>query len=150
MLAIEWVDQWHAGLGEIRRVARDHCQSMAQRGRREQAVLDGHRRCLLFQARQKSRPFTCGRGIEIEDYETPDPPGEPLMQEAALAARGKEENSILDFTQDNRVHHDFGLMVAKPSNQIRFRERPGGFTEDVGIRQMFHSASVFFEEMGWK
>lgn len=82
--------------------------------------------------------------------ETPNTCMEPRLQRQSLSSLWQNENPESQFTENHRVNGDLCFMCLKPLDRAWVWNPLGRFTEDVGVHQVLHSASVDSESIGTK
>src|ERR1039458_4517803 len=80
----EWIDDTHAGVHEIDTISRGDRQTVDDRRRRDEAVLDRHGFSGCAKTCQQFRPFQPRVRVPRKTMETPDPRVEPAFQSGSL------------------------------------------------------------------
>src|SRR5579883_2413315 len=146
----KWIDDAHAGVDEISAVARGDRQTVGKRRSRDETVLHRHGLAGSSEICDQFRPRQASILVPRQTVELSDSGVEPAFQRCPLSALGQDENPESQFSQDHRVDSDLRLMNAKP---LDYSQVGGWFrrlTEDVGINQIPHRASVDSESMAAK
>jgi hypothetical protein len=146
----ERIDDAHASVYEISTVSRDHRQTVDDRRRRDEAILDWHGFPGCAKPRQQFRPFQSRVRIPGQTVKTPDPRVEPAFQGGPLPSFGKDENPESQFAKNDGIDGDVWLMCAKPRHDTRIGPRLRRLAQNVGVDQVLHSASVDSESIGTK
>lgn len=146
----ERIDDAHAGVREIRTVSRGDCQTMDDCRRCDEATLNRHRFPAGAKTRQQVRPFQARVRVPGQTLDTPHARVKPAFQRDQLPSLGKDENSESQFAQNHGIDHDVPLTCSKPLHNSRIGRRFRRFTQNTGVDQVFHSASVDSESMGTK
>ena len=146
----EWIDDAHAGVLEISTISRDDRQTVDERRRRDEAILDRHGFPGRAKTRQQFRPFQPRVRVPGKTMETPDPRVEPAFQGGPLPSLGKDENPETEFAENDGIDGDLWLMCAKPRHDPRIGRWFRRLAQNVGIHQVLHSASVDSESIGTK
>ena len=146
----ERIDDTHAGVNEIRTVAGGDGQIVEKRRGRDETVLDRHGLAGPPEVRQQFRPLQAGICVPRQTVEMSDSSVEPSFQSRPLPALGKDENPESQFAKNHRIDGDLRFVGAKPLDHSRIRSWFGWLTQNVGIDQILHNASVDSESMGTK
>ena len=85
-----------------------------------------------------------------EDSAVDRPPRRPAFQGGLLPSLRKDQSPESEFAENDGIDGDIGLMCAKPRNDPRIGRWFRRLTQNVGIDQVLHSASVDSESMGTK
>ena len=110
----EWIDDTHAGVHEISTISRGNRQTVDERRRRDEAILDWHGFPGCAKTRQQFCPFQPGVRVPGKTVENPDPRVEPTFQGDPLPSLGKDEKPESEFAEDDGIDGDISLMCAKP------------------------------------
>src|ERR1017187_4111916 len=146
----EWIDDTHAGVHEIRTISRGNRQTVDERRRRDEAILDWHGFPGCAKTRQQFRPFQPRVRVPGKTVQNPYPRVEPTFQGGPLPPLGKDENPESEFAEDDGIDGDIWLMCAKPRHDPRIGRWFRRLAQNVGVDQVLHSASVDSESMGTK
>jgi hypothetical protein len=129
----EWIDDTHTSVREINTISRGNCETVNQRGRRDEAILDWHVFPGCAKTREEFRPFQPGLRIPGKTVESPGSRVEPAFQGSPLLSIGQNENPESKFAENDGIDGYFGLMGAKPRNHLRIWLRFRRLTQNVGI-----------------
>lgn len=144
------VDDAHAGVREIGAVSRGYRQIMDGCRRGDKAIFDRHRFAGSAKTSQQFRPFQARVCVPRQTVETPRPSVEPVFQGFPLPSFRKNKNPKSQFTEDDRINGDLPLLCPQPLDHSRIRIGFRRLAQNVGIDQIFHSASVDSDSMGTK
>jgi hypothetical protein len=108
----EWIDDTHAGVHEIGSISRGNRQTVDERRRRDEAILDWHGFPGCAKTRQQFRPFQPRVRVPGKTVENPDPRVEPTFQGGTLPSLGKDENPESEFAENDGIDGDIWLMCA--------------------------------------
>jgi len=108
--ANERIDDAHPSVHEISPVSRGDRQTVDDRRRRDEAILDRHGFSGCAKTRQQFRPFQARVRIPGQTVETPDPRVEPVFQGGPLPSLGEDENPESQFAENDRIDGDVRLM----------------------------------------
>lgn len=123
---------------------------MLKGARGDQAIFNWHWGRVLFEACEQFGPAMRRLRIEIQNDQCADSICKPLLEETALAALRKEQNSIFDFPQDDWSDSEISFVVAQPVKDARIWGRARELAEDVCVDNELHSESVLSESIAWK
>jgi len=129
----EWIDDTHAGVHEISTIARGNRQTVDERRRRDEAILDWHGFPGCAKTRQQFRPFQPGLRVPGKTVENPDPRVEPTFQGSPLPSLGKDENPESEFAEDDGIDGDIRFMCAEPRQDARIGRWFRRLAQNVGI-----------------
>jgi len=146
----EWIDNTHAGVHEISTISRGDRQTVDDRSRRDEAILDRHGFSGCAKARQQFRPLQPRVRVPGKTVETPDPRVEPAFQGSSVPSLRKDENPESKFAENDGIDGNIRLMCAKPRHDPRIGRRFRRLAQDVSVDQVLHSASVDSESIGTK
>ncbi len=85
----ERIDNTHAGVDEISAISRGNRQTVDERRRRDETILNWHGFPGCAQTRQQFRPFQPRVGVPGKTVENPDPGVEPTFQGGPLLPLGR-------------------------------------------------------------
>ena len=119
----ERIDDAHASVHEISTVSRDDRDTVDDRRRRDEAVLDRHGLPGCAKPRQQFRPFQSRVRVPGKTVETPDPSVEPALQGSPFPSFGKDEDPESQFAENDGIDSDVWLMCAKPCHDSRIGRR---------------------------
>ena len=146
----ERIDDAHVGVDEISTISRGDRQTVDDRSRRDEAILDRHGFPGCAKTRQQFRPFQPRVRVPGKTVKTPGPRVEPAFQGGPLPSLGKDENPESEFAENDGIDGDIWLMCAKPRHDPRIGRWLGRLAQNVRVDQVLHSASVDSETMGTK
>ena len=129
----EWIDNTHAGVNEISAISRGNRQTVDDRRRRDEAILNWHGFPGCAKTRQQFRPFQPGVRVPWKTMENPDSRVEPTFQDGPLPSLRKDENPESEFAEDDGIYGDIWLMCAKPRHDPRIGRWFRRLAQNVGI-----------------
>ena len=129
----EWIDDTHAGVHEISTISRGNRQTVDERRRRDEAILDWHGFPGCAKTRQQFCPFQPGVRVPGKTVENPDPRVEPTFQGDPLPSLGKDEKPESEFAEDDGIDGDISLMCAKPRHDPWIGRWFRRLAQNVGI-----------------
>jgi len=89
-------------------------QTVDDRRRRDEAILDRHGLPGCAKTRQQFRPFQARVRVPRQTVETPDTRVELAFQSGPLSSLGEDENPESQFSESDGIDGDVWLMCAKP------------------------------------
>src|SRR5438034_6810536 len=156
MISSERVNDLDAGFFEIARIPRGNGQTMNERSRGDQTVLERHRLTGSAESRQQLRPADAGSGLDGETDEVHNALIKPTLEPLASWTRRHPINAEADFANDDRINCDLNLIATQPFQDLCHRGWLGGLAEDVRIDEIGHpslgswmSSVVSVRSRGW-
>ena len=129
----ERIDDTHAGVHEIATILRGDRQTVDDRSRRDEAILDRHGFSGCAKTRQQFRPFQPRVRVPGKTVETPDTRVEPAFQGTPLPSLGQDEYPESEFTENDGIDGNIRLMCAKPRHHPRIGRWFRRLAQNVGV-----------------
>src|SRR5262249_52556714 len=134
----------------IASVTRDNDQTIDERRGSDEAVFDRHRASGSTKIREQRRPRQAHGRFPRQAMKPLHPGVEPSLESGALPSLRQQEDAEAHFAEDDGVDGDLALVSPQPLDHLEVWYWPRRFAEDVGVDQVFHSASEDSDSMGTK